>query len=170
MTQPVLTTARLVLRPFQADDIDPLHTLLSDVEAMRYWGPHQTRTETEAFVRGTMAAPPAITCDFVIERDGAVIGKAGMWQAPEIGFFVSPAHQRQGVAREALGVVIPHLFSVYDMPALTADVDPRNDASRACLAAMGFRETGWATQTIEIMGEWCDSVYLALPRSVWAGC
>ncbi len=164
MTQPVLHTDRLVIRPFQDSDIDPLHAIFADHEAMRYFGPHATRVETERFVRGTMATRPEISCDFVLEADGEVIGKAGMWQNPEIGFFIAPSMQRQGFAREALGAIIPHLFGAYDMPALTADVDPRNEASIRLLENLGFKETHRAEKTIEILGEWCDSVYFALER------
>ncbi len=164
MTQPTLFTDRLTLRPFRESDIDPLHAVLSDRQAMRYWGPHDTREETENFVRGTMAAPPSMSCDFVLEHERRAIGKAGMWKRPEIGFFVAPAFQRKGFAREALQAVIPHLFSAYDMDALTADVDPRNAASIALLEGLGFTETHRAEKTIEIMGEMCDSIYFALSR------
>ena len=165
MPQPVLTTERLTLRPFQADDVDPLFAILSDREAMRYWGPHETRSETERLVAGTMNASADVSCDFVIERDGRVVGKAGMWERPEIGFFVAPEHQRQGIATEALNAVIRYLFQTYDLGTLTADVDPRNTPSIMLLKNLGFVETGRAKATIQILGEWCDSVYLALHRA-----
>jgi RimJ/RimL family protein N-acetyltransferase len=33
----VLETARLVLRPFVAGDLDPLHEILGDAETMRFY-------------------------------------------------------------------------------------------------------------------------------------
>ena len=47
---------------------------------------------------------------------------------------------------------------------LTADVDPRNAASLRVLGKLGFVETGRAERTFLLGDEWCDSVYLALPR------
>lgn len=167
MIQPTLKTVRLTLRPFAETDIDPLHYILTDPEVMRYWGDvHLERVTTERFVLGTMRAAAENTCDFVIERMGSVIGKAGMWQCPEIGFFVHRDHHGQGIATEALQAIIPHLFSVYTVDTLTADVDPRNAASLAVLAKLGFKQTHRETGTITMHGELCDSVYLALPRSV----
>lgn len=164
--RPALATARLTLRPFRTTDAAPLHEILSDPGCMRYWGDrHRTLAETEAFVRATVDAPAETSADFVILRDGAVIGKAGMWQKPEIGFFIHPAHQRRGYAREALDAVIPWLFSAYDLPRLTADVDPGNAASLALLAGLGFVVTHRAERTMQIEGAWCDSVFLALERA-----
>ncbi len=166
LEQRILRTKRLILRPFETADAEALHVFFSDAEATRYWdNAHQHVSETEAFVEGTRNANPAKTCDYVLIFEGDVIGKAGMWSNPEIGFFVLPAFQRQGFAREALAKIIPHLFQTYDMPALTADVDPENQGSLALLSELGFRETGQAQGTLKIGERWCDSVYLALERS-----
>ncbi len=164
---PVLKTERLLLRPFRTSDIEPLHNFFfSDPHATRYWSDtHETLDQTRTFVEGTIAADPAKSCDFVIEMEGLPIGKAGMWQSPEIGFFVFPGLQRLGIARESLSAIIPHLFASYDMDALTADVDPRNDASIGLLRSLGFEETHRAERTMQIRGEWCDSIYFALQRT-----
>ena len=50
------------------------------------------------------------------------------------------------------------------LPALTAEVDPRNAGSLRLLARLGFRETHRAERTLLWRDEWCDSVYLARPR------
>jgi [ribosomal protein S5]-alanine N-acetyltransferase len=63
-----------------------------------------------------------------------------------------------------MAALIPVLFARHAVPALTADVDPRNGASLALLAGLGFRETGRATRTLKWRDEWCDSVYLELRR------
>ncbi len=56
------------------------------------------------------------------------------------------------------------MFSVRQVPALTADVDPRNERSLGLLARLDFRETHRAARTYRIGEEWCDSVYLRLDR------
>lgn len=151
------------------DDSEQLHVFFADPVATRFWDTtHETLEKTRAFVSGTMAGDPAEVCDFVIERQGRVVGKAGMWKKPDIGFFVLPLYQRQGYAREALSAIIPHLFDAYKINALTADVDPDNTASIALLTALGFHETHRRERTIEIRGVWCDSVYFALERTDWS--
>ncbi len=169
MSQPSFRTRRLLVRPFASEDCHDLHGILSDPEPMRYWdNVHADLDETRAFVNGTIAGAPETTCDFVLEHEGHVIGKAGMWSAPEIGFILAQAYWRQGLMSEALEVIIPHLFATYTFPTLTADVDPENAGSLALMQGFGFKETGRAQNTIKIAGKWCDSVYLALSREDWA--
>ena len=64
--------------------------------------------------------------DFIVELDGRLIGKAGLWRFPEIGFILHPDHWGRGFAREALGFVIDRAFDVHGLPKVDADVDPRN--------------------------------------------
>lgn len=161
-----IETARLRLRRARADDLDDLHAVLSDPAAMRYWStpPHATLAETRLWLSEMLAAPAAVSDDFVIEQAGRVIGKAGCWRLPEIGFILHSGQWRRGYAREALAALVPRLFARFDMPAITADVDPRNRASLGLLRGLGFVETGRASRTWDVGGTWCDSVYLALPR------
>lgn len=168
MSQPVLKTARLTLRPFAPEDAQPLHTFFTDPLATRYWGDvHDSFEQTRAFVESTITGDPAQVCDFVIERKGQAIGKAGMWGRPEIGFFILPAHQRKGYAGEALRAIIPHLFAAYGIDKLIAETDPENAASLALLGGLGFRIVGRRDRTIRIAGRWCDSIDLSLTRADW---
>jgi RimJ/RimL family protein N-acetyltransferase len=100
----------------------------------------------------------------VIERQGRVIGKAGCWRLPEIGYILHPDYWGRGFAREALEAIIPRMFETHPIDAIVAEVDPRNGASLGLLARLGFAETGRAARTLKVGEEWCDSVYLSLPR------
>ena len=161
-----LRTPRLKLRRARPDDLADLHRVLSDPAAMRYWSspPHASVEETRAWLASMIADGPPESDDFVVEQDGRVIGKAGCWRLPEVGFILHPDVWGQGLAREALEAVIGHLFATYEVPAITADVDPRNAASLRLLTKLGFVETGRARGTFEIGGEIVDSIYLALSR------
>ena len=162
-----IRTARLVLRRARPGDLADLHAALSDPATMRYWStpPHADLARTEAWLASMIAGTPNESDDFIVEAGGRAIGKAGAWRLPEIGFLLHRDSWGQGFASEAMDAVIPHLFATHDIPALTADADPRNAASLRLLARLGFQETGRASGTFEINGELCDSIYFALPRS-----
>lgn len=161
-----IQTKRLQLRRARPDDLAALHAILSDPRAMRYWSslPHTDIAQTAEWLEGMIASPPEESDDFIIERDGAVIGKAGCWRLPAVGYILHPDHWGRGLATEALSAAIAHVFAAFGIPELTADVDPRNAGSLALLAKLGFHETHRAARTWRIGEEWCDSVYLALPR------
>jgi RimJ/RimL family protein N-acetyltransferase len=162
-----LITPRLRLRRARPDDLSAMHAVLSNVEAMRYWSspPHRHLDESRVWLGAMIAASPDESDDFVIEHQGAVIGKAGCWRIPEIGFILHPDHWGRGLAREVLTAVIARAFAAFPIPALMADVDPLNAASLALLARLGFAETGRARGTVKVGDDWCDSIYLSLPRA-----
>jgi [ribosomal protein S5]-alanine N-acetyltransferase len=160
-----LCTPRLRLRRARMDDLPAIHAVLSDARAMLYWStpPHREVDQSRRWLAAMVADRD--NPDFVIERDGVVIGKAGCWRLPEIGFILHPDHWGRGLAREAVGAVVDHVFARFDVPAIIADVDPRNTASLALLGRLGFVETHRAERTIQVGDAWCDSVYLACARS-----
>lgn len=164
----VLKTARLKLRRARLDDIDAMHAILSHPVAMRYWStlPHTSIEESRAWLESMIDAPPDESDDFIVEQDGSVIGKAGFWRFPEIGYILHPDAWGKGLATEALSAVIAHGFETRNLEVIKADVDPRNHASLRLLQKLGFVETGRASSTILIGDEWCDSVYLVLERSL----
>lgn len=133
---------------------------------MRYWSslPHATISETRTWVADMIAIPANEGEDFVIERDGQVIGKAGFYRFPEIGFILRPDHWGQGLAQEALTPLIERAFAVHGLARIEADVDPRNAGSLRLLERLGFVKSGFAERTWLIGDEWCDSVYLTLER------
>lgn len=159
----MIQTARLRLRSAIAGDLTAMHAILSDPETMRYWStpPHPdletTRLWLASMIDGTSGG------DFIIELDGRCIGKVGCWRWPEVGYILSRDRRGRGYAAEALAAFIDYAFAGFT-DHLTADVDPRNEASLTLLARVGFRETHRAPRTWLVGDEWCDSVYLRLDR------
>jgi RimJ/RimL family protein N-acetyltransferase len=160
----MLRTKRLILRRAVGSDLAELHAVFSDPRAMRYWTrPAYDDIALTKDMLNTLLVPDG-SDEFVIERDGQVIGKCGAWRLPEVGFILHPDHFGQGVMTEAMRALIPHLFAAHPVAALTAEADPRNIACLALLTKLGFVETHRAERTMQWGDEWCDSVYLALAR------
>ena len=162
----VLATERLVLRRARESDLADLHDAMRRPEAMRYWSTpeHESLEETRVWLQ-RMLHPAHPSDDFVITLAGRVIGKAGSWKLPEVGYLIHPDHWGKGYATEAMTAVIAHLFATHDMDRLVAEVDPRNAASLGLLTKLGFVETHREERTMQWRDEWCDSVYLELKRA-----
>ena len=107
--------------------------------------------------------------DFVIclKPNDTPIGKIGVWSGDEIGFMLDRSHWRKGLAKEALGAIIPYLFDERKFESISADVDPKNDASTGLLKRFGFEVESFEEKTFEIGGVWVDSLYLRLTKQRW---
>ncbi|MEL6608375.1 MAG: GNAT family N-acetyltransferase [Pseudomonadota bacterium] len=156
-----IATARLVLRPLQSRDAPALHAFFSDPVAMEYWeAPYTDLAQTEAWVAGTLAGSPDEVCEYVLVENGDVIGKAGLWKAPELGYFLRWDRWGHGLMAEALTTLIPVLHREMAQPILTAEVTPENTASLNVLHKVGFHEVRRGVQDHWDGTKWCDTAYL----------
>jgi RimJ/RimL family protein N-acetyltransferase len=163
-----LVTKRLLMRRVRAGDLGAVHAIMSDPDVMRIWStlPHTNLAETERWLCSMLAADAAQESDeFIIERNGIVIGKIGVWRPPELGFFLRRDCWGQGSGSEALERYICYA-RIRGFDRLTADVDLGNVACLGLLAKYGLIETGRWAATCVVAGPPCDSVYLNLDLSV----
>lgn len=166
----MIHTPRLVLRRvMEASDLGPMHAIMRQPQAMAYWStpPHDSEDETREWLANMAATEPALGEDFIVEFEGRVIGKAGFYRFPDLGYLFDPAVWGQGFAREAVGAVIARGFAVHHLARVQADVDPRNKASLRLLERLGFTEKHRQARTWLVGDEWCDSVYFVLTREAW---
>lgn len=166
----MIETARLTLRTVRPqDDLAAMHGIMRQARAMAYWStpPHDSEAETAEWLAHMASIPALEGEDFIVEHQGQVIGKAGFYRFPDIGYLFDPAVWGQGFAREAVGEIVARGFAVHHLPRVQADVDPRNGASIRLLERLGFTETHRATRTWLVGDLWCDSVYFALTREQW---
>jgi RimJ/RimL family protein N-acetyltransferase len=161
-----IETARLRLRRPRMDDLVAFYSVMSNPLAMRYWStvPHASIEVTRLWLQRMIDRLASGGEDFVIEFEGRVVGDVGAGRLPEFGFMVHPDYWGRGIATEASRAFLDYAFEATAVDELTADVDPRNTASLRVLGKLGFVETGRAERTFLLGEEWCDSVYLALPR------
>ncbi len=161
-----IETARLRLRRALQSDLAAVHAFMSSLEAMRYWStlPHASTAVTEPWFQQQFFSDDAARDEWIIEWQGRVIGNIGIWKAPEFGFILHPDAWGLGLATEAAAAFLDYAFATYPLDVVTADVDPRNSASLGVLGKLGFVETGRGQRTFLLGDEWCDSVYLSLPR------
>ena len=164
-----IRTERLRLRPARPDDLAAMHAILADPRATAFWStpPHAGLEETRAWLQSMIDIPDGEGEDFIVEQDGQVIGKAGLYRFPEIGFILHPDCWGRGLAGEAVRAVADRGFAVHGLDRIEADVDPRNVASLRLLTRLGFVETSRKKRTWKVGETWCDSAYLRLDSTRW---
>lgn len=107
--------------------------------------------------------------EFVIclQHDPRPIGKIGVWQDEEVGFLLGRKHWGKGYALEAFNALLPFYFNEKHLRCITADTDPRNDASIGLLKKLGFVVYSFKEKTWQVGDEWVDSLYLKLTKEDW---
>lgn len=147
-----LFTDRLVMRAYEPDDLQQLHTVLySDKAAMRLLGGPRDLAGTRAALERTMTQQELGGFSFwpVIEREsGLLCGEAGLFPlAPDgpdvaLGYAFGSAYWGRGYATEAATAVVTEAFGTFGMDRLVAITREANFGSRRVLAKLGFREHG----------------------------
>ncbi len=117
----------LVLRSVAPADVDALRTIHADPVVASWWGPPGPGWPLEEDEPGLVA--------LTMWRDDAIVGFIQFWEEPDdryryaaIDLFVAPAHHRQGIASEALAILVDHLVT---SAAITASRSTRRWTTRA---------------------------------------
>jgi [ribosomal protein S5]-alanine N-acetyltransferase len=116
-------------------------------------------------IRGDLAYP-----FFVFRKvDNVLMGgctlsnvRRGVTQSAALGYWIGERYARHGYMYAALTATLPFVFHVLALHRLEAACIPENEASRALLRKVGFREEGRARRYLQINGEWRDHVLFAL--------
>ena len=145
-------TERLLLRPYRAQDVDPVYRACQDPDLQRWLtalpSPY-TRESAGEFVNGIAPAGRAAGTDLgcAIDADGELVGSCGLHSlttgrlGPEIGYWIAPWARRQGYASEAASGLAQWAFG-RGAPRVHLFTDVANTASQAVARRAGFTQEG----------------------------
>ena len=147
MSDSLLRSSRLALRPLRMEDADRIVALLGDDRDAILQMSHMPYPCTLEAARGWIAlrTQPGATTYAITRRDDGVflgaIGFGGLPEMPGVGYWVGRPYWNQGYATEALQLVTAHARRL-GAKGLQAETFPENPASARVLAKCGFRERG----------------------------
>lgn len=136
----ILSTARLVLRSFRADDVDAFATFAHAEEYRRYLG--DDHPDPATFVASNVGLDGA----WVIELDERIVGS--IFLGEELAFLLDPRVHGQGIATEAARAVITDGFDRRGYAEIVARADPANARSLRAMARLGFVGEGCGTHRL----------------------
>ncbi|GAB4519500.1 MAG: GNAT family N-acetyltransferase [Anaerolineae bacterium] len=158
----VLEGERLVVRPFVMDDLNAIHTVMTDgfgggmpLEERRDW---LSWTILGYTVQARLYQPPYGERAVVLKSTGELIGAVGLVQSygpfsklpffggqeggftPEMGLFwvIAPAMQGQGYATEAAQILIKFMFKEWNLARIIATTEYDNAASIGVMRRLGM--------------------------------
>lgn len=163
---PTLQGPRLRLRRIEAADVEALAAIRAEPAVREWWGEPDP---------GDFEAPGEDGDLFVIEVGGAIAGAIQYeevtdprYRSASIDLFLGAQWQRRGLGREAIGLLVRHLFEAGGHHRLTIDPAARNARAIRCYEAVGFRPVGVLRQYERADdGAWQDGLLMQLVADDW---
>ncbi|HET7577498.1 MAG TPA: GNAT family N-acetyltransferase [Sphingomicrobium sp.] len=150
---PLIETERLRLRPFRADDLEPLTAMWADPEVVRFIGGNPLSRE-DTWRRSLAACGQWPYTGFgywivELKSDGRVVGQAGFADfkrdmepnitgEPELGYVFHPSVHGQGIAFEACKAAVDWADEALNAPSYPAIISPENGPSIRLAEKLGF--------------------------------
>lgn len=170
-----LTGDRLVLRELRHDDLDALHTILSDpsVTAGALWGPNSA-SDTRAFLAAAIAQAESAEqrrtgyhLAVTDRRSDQVVGSAALdlentdHARGVVSFVIAPKVWGQGFASEALMLMLDLGFGDLKLHRIAGYCHPEHDPCARVMDKAGMQREGRLRDYRLVRGEWCDCVVYA---------
>ncbi len=149
ITSPVLTSRRLILRPFVLDDAQALFTWASDTEVTKYlrFPAHSHITDSRKVIQRWIdeAKKPPFFHWAIVERESKrVIGSIGIEilspydNRGEVGYCIAKKYWNQGFATEALRIVLEFALEIGGFHRIEACFSVKNPASGKVMEHVGM--------------------------------
>jgi len=156
MTSTILTTQRLLLRPFTLADATFIVKLLNSPGWLQFIGDRNVHSEGDAksyLLNGPLKsyADNGFGLRMVeLKEPHTPIGMCGLLkrdylQHPDIGFALLPEYTGKGYAYEAAKATLDHEAGALNIAAVSAIVQPNNAASVSLLYKLGMELRGTIT-------------------------
>ena len=150
ITDIVLTTPRLTLRPWRESDLADFneYARVEGVGQMAGWLPHRSVEESRKILSSFIEGKKV----FALEYEGKVIGSLGIekyreehypelapLQGREIGYVLSKDYWGRGLMPEAVRAVTQYLFDTEELDFITVGHFDWNGQSRRVIEKCGFQ-------------------------------
>ena len=180
ITDLIIRTDRLILRPFEKADLDAVLSYYSLPDVQRYldWKARDKAEAASAFdamrkqVRLTRPGD-VLTLAIVRRSDGKVMGHVALkWTDAtaaqgEIRFALAPTFRRKGYAAEAVKAVVSHGFEAHRFHRIFARTAGDNGASARLLKSLGMRLEAHYREHALFQGEWDEELHFAILDREW---
>lgn len=175
---PRLSGRRLDLRELTPKDAPAILSIFGDAEVMRFWSspPLQDLAAAAALIDGIhdlFRSRQLFQWGICSREDDTVIGTCTLYHLDlahwrgEVGFALRRSAWGQGLATEALEVLLGFAFHGLGLHRLEADADPANERSIRALERQGFRREGYLRERWHHLGKVHDGVFLGLLKREW---
>ena len=163
----------------ELSDAEPLFSIFSDPEVMRYWStqPWQDVQEAAARIerdRAALVNGSAVRLLLQPVDGGSILGAVTLLgfvassRRAEVGYLLSRLAWGKGLVHEALCGLLTYGFKNLALRRVEADVDPRNERSVKVVERLGFVREGFLRERWLIGDEVSDTALYGLLAREWS--
>lgn len=175
-----IRTERLLLRPFEIDDLDARHAYESrtDVARYLYWHPRD-RTDCAEKLKASLDMTTieregdALKIAVTLSDSGTLVGDVNIeWLSrengsAEIGYIFHPDYHGRGYASEAAAELLRLGFDELGVHRIIGRCEARNTASAQVLRKLGMRQEAHLLENEFVKGEWQSELIFAILDREW---
>ncbi|MBQ5951550.1 MAG: GNAT family N-acetyltransferase [Lachnospiraceae bacterium] len=156
----MLTTKRMILRPFRMSDAEDIFRWAQDPEVgpPAGWAPHKSIDETRSVIRNILSRQE--TYALCLKEDGRAIGAAGLHMSGhtdltdrddecELGYWLARPFWGQGLVPEAARALLRRCFVDLGMRRVWCGYYDGNEKSRRVQEKVGFVYQ-WTTENVDV--------------------
>lgn len=175
---PEMETDRLILREHSLEDAQAWFNLRNNPSVMQYIDRDSPKdiAEVESYINGLISGfEQGESVGWVMalkDNPSKMIGNVVFWRMDlanhrtEIGYLLDPECWRKGLVSEALKAVISFAFEEMKFHSIEANINPKNQASRAILLKHGFVKEAYFKQDYYFNGKFLDSEIYSLITNI----
>jgi len=175
-----LESPRLILRSFQASDLENFLAYRNDPEVARYqsWNIPYTREQGLQFIDLMKMASPTAQGEWYqvaveLKSTHAMIGDVAFCtlmydqQQALMGYSLAHTYWHQGYGFEAVQTLLDYLFQERGLHRVIAECDVENVASWKLLEKLGFRREAHLIENVYFKGKYGSEYHYALLGHEW---
>lgn len=174
-SDPKYETERLLIRKLLPRDAKDMYDYASMPETSKYllWEPHPSLLYTSDlihFLQKEYLTGKYSDLAIILKESEKMIGTVGFTsfdeknRVAEVGYVISPHYWHQGIATEALSVILNIAFCEFDVRRVEAKYIPENVYSQAVMKKCGMTYEGTARSKMLIKGVPRDIAYCSILR------
>ena len=172
----MLQGEKVILRPFERDDIKRMHELSANVDLVTLadgaWSPGSLAAWEKEFDKHLEDEDAG---EFAIEADGKVIGSIGLhrWRNRRAGTasigvgIYDPEYVGKGYGRDAVNLLLDWAFRIQNYRRIALTTLATNERAIRAYRACGFVEEGRWRQHTYVNGQYVDDVIMGILRPEW---
>lgn len=143
----LLETERLLLQPYEWDNLQQLQAILSDSVTMQFWPAPFTLEQSQRWMRESLESYESGFGRLGVfhKGDGTLIGDAGLRitdidgkREHDLGYIIHEKHWRQGYGREAASAVLSYGLDKLRLTRICANMPVDHHGSKRVAIELGM--------------------------------